>query len=90
MGLRMSDTVSRSQPFTEMANRIEVNMAQDYGGSFVIMPPGDDVKPAVMLILDNSGDAAVFWGSVMTRCQIELEMLKQKEESGGFMGGMRR
>lgn len=73
-----------------MAARIELNAAQDYGGAFVIMPPGEEATPVVGLILDNSGDPALFWSSVQTRCQIALEEIRQKEESGGQFGGMRR
>lgn len=79
-----------STPFTDMADRIDLNAEQGFGGAFVIMPPGDDAVPCVMLLLDNSGNPAVFWGSVMTRCQIALEELKQKEESMSGFGGMRR
>lgn len=75
-----------SEPFTEMADRIKLNANQEYGGAFVIVPPGDDVAPSVMLILDNSGDPAVFWGSVMTRCQIALQKLQDEEPKGGMMG----
>ena len=79
-----------STPFTDMAARIELNAEQGFSGAFVIVPPGEEAAPCVMLILDNSGDPAVFWGSVMTRCQIELEKIKQGEDDrGGFMG-MRR
>ncbi len=73
-----------------MAERIKMNSDQDYGGSFVIVPPGEEVTPHVMLILDNSGDPSVFWASVMTRCQIALEELKQKDEQQGGFGMMGR
>jgi hypothetical protein len=79
-----------SKPFVDMAALIDLNNTDNYGGSFVIMPPGEDAKPSVMLILDNSGDAATFWGSVMTRVQIALEELKQAEDKSGGFGGMRR
>lgn len=79
-----------SDPFTAMAERITLNAGQQYGGAFVIVPPGEEPKPEVMLILDNSGDPSVFWGSVMTRCQIALEQLKQDQEQQGGFGMMGR
>ena len=79
-----------SQAFTDMAARVNLNAEQGFGGAFVIVPPGEGGKPEVMLILDNSGDAAVFWGSVMTRCQIALENLKQEQEQAAGFGGFRR
>lgn len=82
-----------SDPFTEMATRIDLNSKENYGGAFVIVPPpgeGEDVEAQVMLMLDNVSDPAMFWGTVMTRCQIALERLKQKEETIGGFSGMRR
>ena len=79
-----------SDPFTEMARRIELNAEQGYGGAFVIVPPGDEVKPRVMLMLNNAEDPAMFWGSLMTTCQMALREIQQEAEQNSGFGGMRR
>jgi hypothetical protein len=80
-----------SQPFTDMAARINLNAEQGFGGAFVIVPPGDEPKPRVMLMLDNSENPAMFWSNLQTTAQIALQELQNEEQqqAGGFMG-MRR
>lgn len=78
-----------SQPFLDMASRIELNEAQGYGGAFVIVPPGEEIQPHVLLMLDNANDPAVFWATLQTRCEMALHDLRQKQESSG-LGGFRR
>lgn len=80
-----------SAPFTEMAARIELNAAEGFGGAFVIVPPGEDGKPHVLLMLDNASDPAVFWATLQTRSQMALQALQEAEDRGaGAFGGMRR
>lgn len=79
-----------SQPFLDMAARIELNADQGYGGAFVIMPPGEEVEAHVMLMLDNAQDPAVFWATLQTRATLALQALQQKEEQAGGFGMMGR
>ena len=83
----MSD---RSDPFTEMAARIDLNAEEGFGGAFVIVPPGEEPKPRVLLMLNNSEDPAMFWASLQTTCQLALQELAAEEERGAGFGGMRR
>lgn len=83
----MSD---RSDPFTEMAARIDLNAEQGFGGAFVIVPPGEEPKPRVMLMLNNSEDPAMFWAALQTTAQIALQELAAEEEKNAGFGGMRR
>lgn len=80
-----------SQPFTEMATRIDLNAEQGFGGAFVIMPPGEEPKPRVLLMLNNSDSPAMFWATLQTTCQLALQEISQEEEArGGGMFGARR
>lgn len=78
-----------SIPFTDMAAQIELNDGKNFGGAFVIVPPGEDAEPHVMLMLDNAQNPAVFWATLQTRAQLALQELDKKEAAGGYMG-MRR
>ena len=78
---------SRAIPLLAMAERIERNKDAPFGGAFVIIPPGG--TPQDMLILDNSGNAAIFWSTLQTRVQIALSELDEGNRSGGFGGGRR-
>jgi hypothetical protein len=73
-----------------MAARIELNAEQGFGGAFVIVPPGEDVKPHVLLMLNNSDSPAMFWASLQTTCQLALQELADQEQQAGAFGGMRR
>ena len=79
-----------SAPFTEMAARIELNAEQGFGGAFVIVPPGDEVKPRVLLMLDNAQSQAMFWSTLQTTCELALRELADQEQQAGAFGGMRR
>lgn len=79
-----------SQPFTDMASRIELNADQGFGGAFVIVPPGEEIEAHVMLMLDNAQDPAVFWATLQTRAQIALQELQKKEDAASAGFGMGR
>jgi hypothetical protein len=69
-----------------MAERIDLNEGQGFGGAFVIVPPGEEAKPAVMLMLDNANDPAVFWATLQTRATMALQELddRQRQGAGAF------
>lgn len=76
---------NRSDPFTEMATRIDLNAEHGYGGAFVIVPPGEEVKPKHVLLLDNADNPAMFWSTLQTVCQMALQEIAQAEDNmGGF------
>ena len=81
---------SLSRPFTDMAARIDLNVEQGFGGAFVIVPPGEEAKPRVMLMLDNANNSAMFWSSLQTVCGIALEEIRREEEASSGFGGLRR
>jgi hypothetical protein len=83
----MSD---RSTPFTDMAARIDLNAEEGFGGAFVIVPPGEEPKPRVLLMLDNAESPAMFWAALQTTAQIALQELAKEEEQNAGFGGMRR
>jgi hypothetical protein len=79
-----------AKPFVDMAFRIDLNSDQGFGGAFVIMPPGDDAKPSVMLMLDDANNPAIFWATLQTRCTLALQELEDKQRKNvGMFGGIR-
>lgn len=79
-----------SDPFTAMAERIAINKDQQFGGALVIVPPGEDVKPVELLMLDNSGNASLFLGTAMTMIQMALQIIADEEAKGSGFGGLGR
>ena len=77
-----------SSPFLDMAARIDLNAEQGFGGAFVIVPPGEEAKPRVLLMLDNAENPAMFWAALQTTAQIALQELANEEQRAGF-GGLR-
>lgn len=54
-----------SEKFREMADKVDKNSTEPFGGALVIVPPGDN--PAIeMLILDSRQDVLHFWTQVKT------------------------
>jgi hypothetical protein len=75
-------------PFRSIADKIELNAENDFGGAFVIMAPGAD--PQELLLLDNSQNPAIFWSLVQTRAQIALAQIEDAERKGNQLAYARR
>lgn len=61
-----------------MADRIDHNKDSTFGGAAVIVPPQNGGEAVVVLVLDEKGDPAQFWGTILTRSQLEIEKLKDR------------
>ena len=72
--------------FRAMAEAIERNEGGSFGGCFVIIPPDDGGEPIETLILDSKQDLAQFWNAVITKCQIMLADVEQKQRAGQAFG----
>jgi superfamily II RNA helicase len=73
----MNDTPKLSEPFTQMAGRIERNAQEQFGGAFVIIPPAGAGDPMQALML-TSTDPAQFWIMLQGQIQKALEALQQQ------------
>jgi len=76
--------IDHTSAFTEMAERIAKNAAEDFSGAFVIVPP--DGKQKSLLVLDNSQSAAIFWGLLRTTAEIALSEIQEAERLGQSYG----
>jgi len=70
--------MSNSAPFTQMATRIDHNTDSNFGGAAVIVPPAQGGEKIELLMLDAKGDPAQFWGTILTRAQLELKAIDDK------------
>lgn len=78
-----TDTPER---FRAMAEAIEKNAEGSFGGAFVVIPPPEAGDPLETLILDKKQDPAQFWNLLMTKCQIMLAELDQKQRTSSTFG----
>lgn len=79
------DTAVIAKHFRDMADDVERNSTVGFGGALVIIPPEGGGDPIKTLILDGSGDLALFWNSVITKAQIMLAQAEhQRRQQGGF------
>lgn len=75
----------QSDLFRKMAERIELNKDEAFGGAFVVVPPGDESEPFSSLILDAESDPSSFWGILKAKCDIalsKLDMAERQKKSG--------
>lgn len=70
--------------FRKMADRIEANTAEPFGGAVLIFPPGEDVKPVEILKLDTYPDAAMFWAEIKSKADIAVAELSEKARGTVF------
>jgi hypothetical protein len=73
-----------SSKFKEMAERIELNNEQPFGGAVVIVPP--EGEPVTLLLLDEANDSvgarAQFWGTVQARIAMAMKDLEAELRQG--------
>ena len=82
-----TDTPSTApQRFRAMAEAVERNEGGSFGGAFVVIPPPEAGDPLETLILDSKQDPAQFWNLLMTKCQIMLAELDQKQRANAAFG----
>jgi hypothetical protein len=53
--------------FRVMADRIEKNESEPFGGAALIIPPGEQGMVVEVLKLDPAPDAAIFWGEIKSK-----------------------
>jgi ABC-type proline/glycine betaine transport system substrate-binding protein len=72
--------------FRKMAERIELNKENGFGGAFVICPPGDEAKSLETLILDPTSNPASFWGLLRAKADMALAELDaaERNKQAGF------
>lgn len=79
-------TPTSPQRFRAMADAIERNEGDIFGGAFVVVPPPEAGDPLETLILDSKQDPAQFWMLLKTKCDIALGQLDQKQRAGQAFG----
>lgn len=60
--------------FRAMADKIERNANDVFGGAVVVVPPagGDSLH---ILVLDSQQDPSMFWGNLKAKCDIAIASL---------------
>ena len=71
--------------FREMAERLEANTGDTFGGAFLVVPPGDSV-PVDGVFITTSPNPAVFWSSVGGQVSLAIEGMSDqgKQNRGGY------
>ena len=68
-----------------LADQIDKNDADTFGGVAVIVPPQDAGAPIEILILDPAKNAAQFYATIKTRLEgqlADLEVLQRQAQAG--------
>jgi hypothetical protein len=83
----MSETETpQAKIFRRMAARLDHNADAVFAGAAVIVPPAEGGEAVEMLILDIAQSPAQFWGSVKTKCELELGKLDEKSRNTQAFG----
>jgi hypothetical protein len=66
--------------FRKMAERLEKNEGEPFGGAAVIIPPGEfnEAIAVQMLSLDPAPDGALFWGQIRSKADEAVADLAQR------------
>lgn len=71
----------RSEPFTKMAERIDKNEGESFGGAFVIVPPEGAGEPMQSLNFSSGTDLAQFWMMLQGMINAALQDIQAKQAS---------
>lgn len=72
--------------FRLMADRIEKNASEPFGGVALIIPPGESVSSVELLKLDPKPDSVIFWGEIRSKADEAVsELAAQSRQRGGFI-----
>lgn len=67
--------------FRKMADRIEKNEGEPFGGCVLVVPPGDNAVILELLKLDPAPDAYAFWSEINSRAEEARQMLASAARS---------
>jgi hypothetical protein len=67
--------------FRRMADLIEKNEAEPFGGAAVIVPPNDQAAIVQILQLSPEPDGALFWGLIRSKADEAVADLMQQQRT---------
>lgn len=68
--------------FRKMADLIDTNGDTNFGGAFLIVPPGT-ADPVDGFILSDAGDADTFFLLLKTKIDVAMDAVSKKQQYGG-------
>lgn len=76
--------MANSEPFTNMAARVEACPEREFGGALVLVAP--DGKKVEFLLTDPSAgqNVVAFWGFVRSRIEDAFQEIASQPAMGGF------
>ena len=78
--LRDAETAtSAADKFLDMGRKIAHNATNGFGGAVVAFPPGGE--PIELMMLNNSGDEVLFWGTLKSLVEIRLREIAEQQGS---------
>lgn len=77
----MTDPTKFSQPFLDMAARIEKNDPAEFSGAMLIVPPTGE--PVAVMITDPSKDVEGFLAHCTSKLQIAVAEVMQGKQGNG-------
>lgn len=75
-----TDVFELAKQLRQMADRMETNGNDSFGGCFVVLPPMGG-EPLKTLILDSKQDPAQFFAILKTKCEIALASLDETQRN---------
>ena len=72
--------------FRQMADRIERNASDEFGGAFLVIPPGEGSDPVEGMTVAAKPSAVTFWSSVLGQVELAIETFKANTEAQGRGG----
>jgi hypothetical protein len=72
--------------FRQMADRIDRNPSEEFGGAFLVLPPGDAGDPVEGMSVAAKPSPVTFWSSVLGQIELAVETFKTNNEPGARGG----
>lgn len=69
--------IGQSDLLRQLADKIDKNAPEDFGGAFIVVPPSGDPISGMMI---GEQDVNTFWILVKTKLEAEVEKLNQLQK----------
>lgn len=65
-----------------LADRLDANSGSEFGGAFIIIPPGEQPDVIDSVFITTTPNPAVFWSSVSGQVELASARLAQTAQQG--------
>jgi hypothetical protein len=72
--------------FRAIADRLDKNASEEFGGAFLLVPPGEGVGAIDGMLVTTAPNAVTFWSGLQGQVELAIDSFKQEAQARGGQG----